>query len=366
MFRNLVIVWLICQSTICFAQNSEEKSYADQLLALEQELDSLSIFNILDSVLLQTDFQTNQLNIRFGMTSSVTSAGRDYNINQTGYSSGISFFHKSGLYSDLSGYWNSDVTPTYNPTILSGGYLGAFSPKWSYSLDYEHWFFNPKDSSDNALTNSLGASLSYDFKKGYIGIDYSYLFGKETSQRIITNFTGTINLGKWGKFKNITLFPTVSMMAGHGNVTTLRITSEQLSRREIFYINKLDSLSQLSDQQLEQLLRSVGMAYRNGNITETRRDELINIILTASVITDEELAELNDLATNGVQQEEFVDGEEFGILNYSFSIPLSFSSDRISILVNYTYSIPVKLSSEFFDVEPVGYFGASISYRIPY
>jgi len=340
-------------------------SYAEQLLALEMEMDSLSIFNFLDSVLLQNNMQSNQLSVRVGMTSSVTSAGRDYNINQTGYSAGFSYFHKSGGYLDLSGYWNSDVTPTYNPTILSGGYLGTFSPKWSYSLDYEHWFFNPKDSSENALTNSFGTSVSYDFKKGYLGVDYSFLFGQETSHRLIGSLTGTIKIGEWGPFKYISVFPTASIMAGNGNVTTLRITTEQVSDEFRFTVARFNQLSELSDAQREQLKRYIAS---NDQIPRARKNRLLTLITLFEDIdpTDDELAELNLLVENGVESEEFVDGEEFGILNYSFSLPISLSTDRFSILLSYTYSIPIQLSSEIFEVEPLGYFGASISYRIPY
>ncbi len=364
MFRKVTIVWLLCQSSFSMAQDTSS-SYAEQLLALEQEMDSLSIFNFLDSVLLQTDLQTSMLNLRFGMTSSVTSAGRDYNINQTGYSAGLSYFHKSGAYLDLSGYWNTDVTPSYNPTILSGGYLGSFNSKWSYSLDYEHWFYNPNDSSENDLTNSLGTSLSYDFKKGYIGVDYSYLFGQKTSHRIIGSLTGMIKIGKWGMFKDINFFPTASIMAGNGNVTTLRITTEQVTEDFRITVQGFNKLSELTDAQREQLKRYI---QRNDQLPRQRKHRLLAIIDYYEEFdpSPEELAELNQLVENGVEQEEFVDAEQFGILNYSFSVPLSLSTDRISILLSYTYSIPIQLSSEIFEVEPLGYFGASVSYRIPY
>ena len=125
MSRFFTIVWLLSYSTSSFSQESQELSYAEQLLALEEELDSLSIFNLLDSVLLLSAVQKSELNVRVGLTSSVTSAGRDYNIDQTGYSAGLSYFHKSGGYLDLAGYYNTNVEPSYNPTILSAGYLGS-------------------------------------------------------------------------------------------------------------------------------------------------------------------------------------------------------------------------------------------------
>lgn len=364
MFRLVAIAWLISHSYLSIAQDSN-LSYADQLLALEQEMDSLSIFNLLDSILLDNPLESNQFNIRFGVTSSVTSAGRDYNINQTGYSAGLSYFHKSGIYMDASGYWNSGVTPAYNPTIISGGYLGTLSKKWTYSLDYEHWFFNPKDSSENNLTNSVGTSVNYDFGNGYFGLDYSYLFGKETSHRFIGSLTGTINLGKWGIFKSVNLYPTVSAMAGNGNVTTLRITTDQVSDEFRFTVERFNQLSELTDEQRNQLRLFI---IANQEIPRQRKNRLLSLIALYEEIdpSAEELAQLNDLVENGIDQEEFVDGTQFGILNYSFSLPLSLSTNRFSFLLSYTYSIPIQLSSEIFEVEPLGYFGFSVSYRIPY
>lgn len=378
MFRGVSIPWLLllpifsslaqstADSAMSPAASSPTVSYKDQLLALEQELDSLSIFNLLDSVLLLGSVQKSELNLRYGFTSSVTSAGRDYNIQQKGHSWGASYFHKSGTYLDLSGYWSSDLMPSYNPTILSLGYLNTLSKKWSYSFDYEHWFYNPKDSSENNLTNSLGTSLTYNFKKGYASLDYSYLFGKETSSRIIGNIAGTLGLGKWWIFKSVTVFPTFSVMAGNGNITTLRITNEQISDENKLQINRIDSLASLTQEERRYLAFLVNRAYERGNLTLLRRNNILNLISVASTATEEELAALNEIARNGVEQQEFIDGKEFGILNYSFTIPLSLTTNRFSILLSYTYSIPVKLSGEFFEAEPLGYFGASLLYRIPF
>ncbi len=365
MFRRVAIIsWLLCQFIHGFSQVEEEVDYAQELLALEQELDSLSIFNLIDSILLLESPVKSEMNLRFGVTTSVTSAGRDYNIDQTGYSTGLSYFHKSGVYGDLSGYWNSNVNPTYNPTILSAGYLGSFSNKWSYSLDYEHWFYNPKDSSDNPLTNSFGTSASYDFGLGYASVDYSYLFGKETASRIIGNLTGTINLGKWWMFNNVTIFPSASIMAGNGDITTLTITTQQISNQDRLTIERINTIANLTEEEKEKLRRFIRDSFFRGDVSGDRALFLLSLIETAENLTPEELAELNAIAENGIEQQEFVDGNEFGILNYSFTLPISLSSDRISLILSYTYSIPVKLPGEFFDVDPLGYFAASLSFRL--
>ena len=366
MFRRITIAIMMAVITVqSFSQTQEELSLAEQFLALEQEIDSLSIFNLIDSALFLNTARS-EMSLRLGFTSSVTSAGRDYNINQVGYTTGLSYFHSSGAYLDLSGYWNSDVDPVYNPTILSGGYLGSFANKWNYSFDYEHWFYNPKDSSENPLTNSLSSSLTYNFSKLSLSGDYSYLFGKETAHRIIGTLSGTLELGKFWVFKNVYLFPSVSMMAGNGDITTLRITTEQISNQERQYIERLTTLAGLTDRQKEQLRQYIFTALSNEEINRERALNLLTLIEISGDITPEELAELNEIAMNGIESAEFIDGGAFGILNYSFSLPLSLSTDKLSILLSYTYSIPVKLPGEIFDIDPLGYFAASISFRIPY
>lgn len=54
----------------------------------------------------------------------------------------------------------------------------------------------------------------------------------------------------------------------------------------------------------------------------------------------------------------------FGIMNYSFSLPVSFQVGKLNILLNYTYNIPISLPKEQFSYDPNGYFSASVSYML--
>ncbi|WP_420319247.1 hypothetical protein [Ekhidna sp.] len=363
--RRIATILVLLITIPSFSQDA--LSYEEQLKIIEEEMDSLSIFNLIDSLFALDFTPQSELNVRFGFTTNVTSAGRDYNISQSGISPGISYYHKSGLYGDLAGYWNSGIEPNYNPTVLSAGYLGNFdNPKWGYSIDTEKWFYNPKDSSENPLTYSIGGSISYDFKWGFTSVDYSFLFGDETANRIITNLSGKINLGKWWVFKTITLYPTVNMMAGNSDITQLRITNRQISDRNAERIQRLTTFSMLNEEQKKQVGLMILKAYRNGVITEQTRNQLLSDLRNSADLSAEDQAALFQIATQGYEVTEYVDSNEFGVLNYAFTIPISLSTNRLYFLFSYTYSIPVKLPGEFIDVEPLGYFGASISYRIPF
>jgi hypothetical protein len=364
MFRAVTTSLLLC---ILIPSSSQDTlSYAEQLRAIELEMDSLSIFNLIDSLFSMDVAPKSELNVRFGFSSSVTSAGRDYDLNQAGLSPGIAYYHKSGLYGDLSGFWNSGLTPKYNPTILSVGYLGLTSKKWSYSFDYEKWYYNPKDSSENPLTNSLGVSTSYDFKVGYASLDYSLLFGQETAHRIIGNVSGKIKLGKWWIFKNINLYPSANIMIGNGSITTQMITREQVQENEKKQIQLLINFSELTDRERIKVSLAIKNSFNNGRITEQKKDQLLGILAASGELTQEQKDDLSSIIVDGYKIEDYIDEEGFGLLNYSFTLPLSLSTGRLNILLSYTYSIPVKLPGDSFSVKPIGYFGASLSYRIPF
>ncbi|MEP0987255.1 hypothetical protein [Ekhidna sp.] len=360
-----VISLLFTLSISSFSQ--DELSYAEQLKAIEEDMDSLSIFNLIDSLFTLDFAPKSELNIRAGFTTNVTSAGRDYDINQSGISPGISYYHKSGFYSDLAGYWNSGTDPNYNPTVLSAGYLGTFNnPKWNYSLDAERWFYNPQDSSENPLKYSVGGSVSYDFKWGFASIDYSFLFGEETANRIIPNLTGAINLGEWWVFNSVKLYPSVSVMMGNSDITQLRITNRQISDQNAARIQRITTFSNLTNEQKKYVGLIILRAFRNGTIDEQTRNQLMTDLRNSSDLSNEDQAALQQIANQGYEVTEYVDSNEFGVLNYAFTLPLSLSTERFYLMLSYTYSIPIQLPGEFITVDPIGYFGASISYRIPF
>src|SRR5689334_14305498 len=71
--------------------------------------DSLDIFNLIDSLLtMEENAPHSQLAVRLAYNSNVFYAGRTLGIDQFGLSPGISYYHKSGLYADVSAFWSQD------------------------------------------------------------------------------------------------------------------------------------------------------------------------------------------------------------------------------------------------------------------
>ena len=54
----------------------------------------------------------------------------------------------------------------------------------------------------------------------------------------------------------------------------------------------------------------------------------------------------------------------FGLMNYSFSIPVYTYVGNFTLLSSYTLSVPVALPGELIDVTPNSFFGISLIYNI--
>ena len=80
--------------------------------------DSLSVFDLIDSLLQHADLGGSQMAVRLAYNSNVMSTGRTLGIENFGLSPGISYYHKSGFYADVSGYWSKDLDPAYYGCIV--------------------------------------------------------------------------------------------------------------------------------------------------------------------------------------------------------------------------------------------------------
>ena len=293
----------------------------DSLLLAELENDSSSLMSILEDIL-NEDYLKSQLSIRAGYTSNITNAGRKFGIQQYGLNAGIAFYHKSGIFADVSGYYNSDQDPKYNTTITSLGYMGLIGPKWNYYLSYDHFFYRTPQDIDYIisypLTNSLNASTNYLFKGVNIGADYSFMFGDETAHRTRLNLSYYLSFTKVGFIDRINFNPNLSMLAGNANVTSIVFNQE---------------IAKANSQELIEQIGRARFRYLYNNEREVLK------------------ALLSEEQTNNV----------FGIMNYSIYVPVSFSINKTSLLLNYSLNFPVALSGETgLDTTPNSYFSATL------
>jgi hypothetical protein len=321
---------------------------SDSVLLDELEMQlaagSMDIFDIIDS-LLKTDYRFSQLSLRTGYTSDITYAGRNFGFNQFGLTGGIAYYHKTGLFADVSGYWNSSLNPSYNPTITTLGYMGNLTKKWTYTLSYDHFFYNIPEEQESLvyypLTNSASVSTYYELGKFTAASDYSYLFGDESAHRLRFNLMYTFAKKKWGFIDRFVFMPSASVLLGNATIYQMNPVYPEWT-----YDTRYD-IRQLMFQDYGQL--QVWNWWRHDRnyyfIMEQETYEKYKDELSYYEITAE---------------------NKFGIMNYSLAAPFYFYVNNFTLALSYYYNIPVALSGEELDLENNSYVGVSLIYNIPF
>ncbi len=311
-------------------------------LELELAADTMDIMELLDN-LLNVDYRYSQLSMRLGYTSNITYAGRNFGIDQHGFTTGLTYYHKTGLFADVSGYWNSNLNPNYNPTITSLGYLGKFSKKWTYTTSYDHYFYNIPDSSEAyySITNSLNTSTYFEVGKLTLAADYSYLFGEQDAHRLRANLMYTFSKKNWGFIDRFVFMPTASILFGNADIYNITPIYLEMNYRTRFELRQL-----MND---EYGINAVSYLWHHNRLRYLQLEKIV-YEQNKDLFTDYQIT------SNNV----------FGIMNYSLSVPVYFYVNNFTFALSYHYNIPVSLPGEDLNLEPNSYIGASLMYNIPF
>jgi hypothetical protein len=228
-------------------------------------------------------------------------------VKQYGFNPGISYFHKSGFYGDITGYWNSDLDPHYDLTVASLGYIGFLSPKLSYSFSYDHSFFTNTDIDLDypdwvldlllppILNNSLSGGMDLDFGMLETGADYTWLFNEESAHRARWRLTADFKKYGWIGLDRVSLRPGFEMMFGNADIISFTFSREAFVQKRFPYFITKDN--------------------------------------------------------------------EFGLMNYRFRFPLSLSKDPVRLSFEYNYNIPVSLPGEDFEYPNNSFFSIDLYYN---
>lgn len=258
---------------------------------------------MIDSLLQMDELEEkSQLAARLTFNSNVAAAGRTFNINQFGLSSGLSYYHKTGAYLDLAGYWSNAFEPQqYYLTMFTGGYLFFPSSKWSILAEYSKYLYSESSGDEIAnipYTNSLGLSNLVNIKSMMFRLDYYFYFGKRPANRILPGISLKLEKKNWLNIDRILIYPSFNMLIGNETI-----------------------IEDLPKSILAQIIRE-----RNG-LPPTYESEK----------------------------------NEFGVMNYSLSIPASIQTGNWNFFVSYVYNIPVALPGEVLPVENSGFLSAGIT-----
>ena len=239
--------------------------------------------------------------IRVAYNSNIASTGRTIGIDKFGLSAGASYFHKSGLYADVSGYWSTEYDPDYYLTIASAGYMISPVERWSMLAEYSRFIYT--DTGPDVVipyTNNIGVSNFFNFKPLVLRLDYFFYFGEKNAHRIMPGLGLNFEKRNWRGIDRILFYPCTNILFG----------TEVITEYFPFSTTRL------------------GVLYR---------------------------------VRNGLPLYYTKDKTAFGDMNYSFSTPLSITLNNWNFLVSYTYNIPKALPGEELSLTNGGFLSATVT-----
>ncbi len=277
---------------------------ADSLLtkAALSTQDRLTIIDLIDSLLMLEDEASSQLSLRLGYNSNVLEAGRTLGIENFGLAPALSYYHKSGVYADVTGYWSKDFQPKYYLTVASVGYMYDFNKHFSFIAGYDRYFYS--DATYIPYQNTLSLTPVVEFKPVSISLNYSYYFGDQSAHRVMPGIGVTLEKKNFWVFDRVALLPAFYALWGNMTITTIEYVPPK-------------------------------------NLEEARDNWQKYKSIVKVVQTDRDV---------------------YGIMNYSFSVPLNITYKNWSLLFTYAYNIPKALEDETLTISESSYISGSLSY----
>lgn len=303
--RLLFINLIVSASSALQAQDADSLLLGDDLDFLITS-DSLSLFRLVDSLLnAESLSDASQLATRLGYNSNVLAAGRTLGIENFGLSLGLSYYHKSGVFADISGFGSKDFEPKYYLTIASLGYSHIFTKNFSFITSYDRYFYHTGgDDFYIPYKNSFTVSPLFDIKFVNLGLAYSYYFGDKNVHRITPSLGLSLHKRNVGPFTRVALLPSFLLLYGNETFTESEVLIPQTRRQALEYY------------------RTYGKIFP---VIEKTRNE-------------------------------------FGLMNYSFTVPLSLSMRNLNFGITYVFNIPKALPSERLTFSESSFLSANFTY----
>lgn len=263
--------------------------------------DSLSILDLIDSIMLAPPDGGSQLAVRAGYNNNIVANGSS-SFSQYGLTGGLSYYHKSGAYADVSSYYSEEFKPSVYLTVGALGYLGVINKHWSVMAEYDHYFYTPDTNGEKPYTpytNNLYLSNYFKVKMFVFRFDYNFYFGDLKAHRFTPGVGLNLSKKKWLGFDRITILPSASLWYGSDTVSE--------------YVPNFS----------------------------TPRERLL-------------------LALQGKPRWRLEDHAVWGIVNYSLSFPVSFLYKNWSLIVSYNLNFQKGLPGESVESYRTGYTGVNL------
>lgn len=168
--KKLLFIGLMFPYLHCLAQLEEDTvldSVLDELFQIDSTMVDLS--------------QNHYLYTTFSFDESVFFAGRDFEIDQFGFTPSISYMQGQNFFVSLGSAYFSELDPNWDFISISSGYSLFLDRMEHFSITgiYSRVFFSVD--AEDLNPNRLSASLSYRKNRSRIRLSVGYLFGGSTS-----------------------------------------------------------------------------------------------------------------------------------------------------------------------------------------
>lgn len=169
--KKLLFVGVFILSINCFPQTEDEEAILDSVLD--------ELFKTDDSWVDQS--QSHYLYASLSMDESVFFAGRDFDIDQFGFTPSISYMRGKSFFVSLGSAYFDQLDPKWDFVSISSGYSFFLDPKERLSITgiYSRIFFSVE--AEELNPNRFSGALAYRKNKLGMRLSAGYLFGGSAS-----------------------------------------------------------------------------------------------------------------------------------------------------------------------------------------
>lgn len=224
--KKLLFVGFFLAHINCFSQSNDEDAILDSILDELFPNDDLLIDRP----------SSDYLYASFSFDESVFLAGRDFDIDQFGFTPSISYMRGKNFFVSMSSAYFSELDPNWDFVSISSGYSIFLDPmeNWSLMSTYSRIFFN--SDAEDLNPNRFSASLIFQKNKLRVRASAGYLFGGSASFYTTTSANYEFQILDSNKWE-LSVSPELSFLMSEQTVSEQIISgfpNTQILEKDVF------------------------------------------------------------------------------------------------------------------------------------
>lgn len=206
----------------CFSQTVDEDAILDELFQSED--------------LFLNQFSSHNLYANFSFDESVFFAGRNFDIDQFGFTPSISYMYGENFFVSMSSAYFSELDPNWDFVSISSGYSLFLDQRenWSLTGIYSRIFFNAD--AEELNPNRFTVALVFQKDKLRMRLAGGYLFGGSTSFYTSSAASYEIQIVDSDKW-DVNISPKLSFLMSEQTVSEqidIGIFNTQILEKDVF------------------------------------------------------------------------------------------------------------------------------------